>query len=64
MLLYETDHELLAVDDSDSFNGNVDEFEPLSFATRHEVFSSSAPYPIDPAPLSDTAKRPIDLALQ
>ena len=59
MLLYETDHELLAVDDSDSFNGNVDEFEPLSFAPRHEAFSSFAAYPVYPARVGDTTERSI-----
>jgi hypothetical protein len=58
VLLYETDHELLAVDGSDSFNGNVDEFA-LSFAPRHEAFSSFAAYTVYPARVGDTTERSI-----
>jgi hypothetical protein len=46
-------------DDSDSFNGNLEEFELLCFAPRHEVFCSSAPHPNDPAHLSETAKHSV-----
>ena len=57
-------HELLADDESDSLNGNLDEFEPRWVASRHEVSRCGAPYFLDPAHLTKTAKRSVQFRQQ